>query len=137
MENIIRHEGIIKSVSQGHVQVRILQASACASCKVASRCHTAEAKEKVVDVYTTVDEGRWHVGQQVVVSTQGSMAGKALLLGFGLPLVLMLALLVTGLAGRWSEGLIALLMLASLVPYYALLWLFRKRIAAEIAFQIE
>jgi len=134
----IRHEGIVESVADGLVRVRILQASACAACKVASKCHTAEAKEKIIDV--TVD-GReafhWQKGQAVTVSTSSTMAGRALLLGFGIPLLLMLAVLVAAIAAGCDEGTAALLMLASLIPYYISLWIFRNRIAHSISFQIE
>jgi len=138
MEKQIRHEGIVESVEEGLVRVRILQASACAACKVAARCHTAEAKEKIIDVVADGREAfRWEKGQTVTVSTSGAMAGRALLLGFGIPLIIMLAVLVMALAAKCSEGLAALLMIASLIPYYICLWLFRHRIAGSIAFHIE
>ena len=127
----------MESVEDGLVRVRILQASACAACKVAARCHTAEAKEKIIDVAVDGHEAsHWQKGQTVTVCTSGSMAGRALLLGFGFPLLLMLAVLVgTKMAGG-TEGLAALLMIASLIPYYIGLWLFRNRIARNISFQI-
>ena len=138
MEKPIRHDGIIETIERGHVQVRIMQTSACAGCKVASRCATAEAREKLIDVaVATGQESRWHVGQQVVVTTQSSMAGKALMLGFGLPLVLMLLVMVAATAAGCSEGAAALMMLGSLVPYYMIVGLLRNRIARVISFQLE
>ena len=47
MSNKIRHEGVIDSIDEGCVHVRILQTSACAACKVAGYCNAAEAKEKI------------------------------------------------------------------------------------------
>ncbi len=136
MENAIRHDGIIETVEQGHVWVRIIQTSACTGCKVASHCTTAEAREKLIDV-AAEDTSRWHVGQAVVVTTQRSMAGKALILGFGLPLVLMIMVMVVAMVVGCSEGLMALLMLGVLVPYYLAVWLLRQRIACKISFKIE
>lgn len=136
MEKAIRHEGVIEQLQGSHVVVRILQASACASCKVASRCATSDSRAKLVDVFAA-DPSHWHVGQQVVVSTQSSMAGRVLFLGFGLPLLLMLAVLAVALAAGCDEGLMALLMLGSLIPYYAVLWLYRDSIAHRISFRIE
>lgn len=134
----IRHEGIVESVEDGLVRVRILQASACAACKVASRCHTAEAKEKIIDVAVDGSEAfRWQKGQTVTVGTSSAMAGRALLLGFGIPLLLMLIVLVVTLAAGGSEGMAALLMMASLIPYYIGLWLCRNLIARSISFHIE
>ena len=128
----------MESVKEGLVRVRILQASACAACKVASRCHTAESKEKIIDVTVEGHEAfNWKKGQAVTVCTSGTMAGRALLLGFGVPLLIMLIVLVATLAAGCSEGMAALLMIASLIPYYIGLWLFRNRIARTISFQIE
>ena len=128
----------MESVEEGLVRVRILQASACATCKVASRCHTAESKEKIIDVTVEGHEAfNWKKGQAVTVCTSGTMAGRALLLGFGVPLLIMLIVLVATLAAGCSEGMAALLMIASLIPYYIGLWLFRNRIARTISFQIE
>lgn len=128
----------MESVEEGLVRVRILQASACAACKVASKCHTAEAKEKIIDVAVDGREAfHWEKGQTVTVCTSDAIAGRALLLGFGLPLLLMLAVLVATLTAGCSEGMAALMMMASLLPYYIGLWLFRNRIARNISFQIE
>lgn len=128
----------MESVEEGLVRVRILQASACAACKVASKCHTAESKEKIIDVTVEGQEAfNWKKGQAVTVCTSGTMAGRALLLGFGVPLLIMLIVLVATLAAGCSEGMAALLMIVSLIPYYIGLWLFRNRIARTISFQIE
>lgn len=137
MENVIRHDGIIESISEGHARVRILQTSACAGCKIVSRCHTAEAKEKIVDVEIVSDGCPWQTGQHVVVSTQGTMAGRALLIGFGLPLLFMLVILIVCQTAGLDEGFSALLMLLSLVPYYIVVWLRRDAIARKITFYIE
>jgi len=136
MENVIRHEGIIDYIKGTHVRVRITRTPACAGCKVAARCATAEAREKVIDA-TATDASAWHVGQTVVVTTAGTMAGRALLLGFGLPLLLMLLVLGVAMVTGCNEGATALLMLASLVPYYFVLWLCRDRIASKMTFHVE
>ncbi len=135
MEHNIRHEGIIESIDDGHIKVRILQTSACASCKIATHCPTSEAKEKIIDV--TASNAHWQVGQSVVVCTKGHMAGKALLIGFGIPLIIMLLTLVVMTAAGYSEGTTALVMLGVLIPYYFIVWMMRKHIANAISFQLE
>lgn len=136
MENSIRHEGTIESITGRHIRVRILQSSACASCKIASRCTASESKEKIIDVYD--DGGRtFNVGDTVTVCTTGKAAGKALLLGFGLPLLLMLAVLSVMLVLKVEEGVAALGAIGILLPYYMVVWLMRHRIAATISFSIE
>lgn len=133
----IRHDGIIESIdSDGHVQVRITQMAACAGCKVAAHCNASEQKVKVVDVYHC-EQTDLSVGDSVVVSTSQTAAGKALLLGFGLPLILLLVVLTVMLIADCDEGMSAITALTVLLPYYLILWFCRDRIAGDIKFHID
>ncbi|MBR1449392.1 MAG: SoxR reducing system RseC family protein [Prevotella sp.] len=136
MDNSIRHEGKVESIEGRHIRVKIVQNSACSACKVASHCNASESKEKVIDVFGAPSRSL-QVGDEVVVSTSGKTAGRALMLGFGLPLVLMLAILVLMLAIGQNEGIAALSAVAVLVPYYFVIWLVRDRIASTVSFTIE
>ena len=136
MSNNIRHEGIIDSIEEGCVHVRILQTSACAACKVKGYCNTAEAKEKLVDVYCD-DVAAYRTGQEVTVATSGDVAARALLWAFGLPFVVMVGVLTLVLWRTGDEGLAAVSGLLSLVPYYGLLFLLRHRMRRQLAFVIE
>lgn len=145
----IRHDGIVESIgNDGHIRVRITQMAACAGCKVASHCNASEQKVKIVDVYLpdTVGTGRglqipsaatpYSVGDSVVVATSQVAAGRALLLGFGLPLILLLTVLSAMLMAGNDEGASAITALAVLAPYYLILWLCRDSIAGSISFSI-
>ena len=137
MSTKISHSGIVESIEDGCVKVRIVQTSACAACKVAGYCNAAESKEKIVDVFGDATAKELAVGQQVTVTTSGQVAAKALMWGFGLPFVLMVAVLVLVLWLTGSEGKAALSGLAALIPYYILLWLLRNRMRQQLAFSIE
>lgn len=127
----------MESIADGCVKVRILQVSACASCKVAGHCNASESKEKVVDVLTVADTSRLKVGDDVVVWASRDVANKALLLGFGMPFLLLLGVLVVVLCLTDNEGVAALAALGSLLPYYFLLWLRRDSIQQQISFYLE
>ncbi len=132
----ISHSGVIEQIEDGMIHVRIVHTSACAACKVAGYCNAAESKEKVVDV--PCDNVKpYRVGQEVVVTTSGSVAAKAMLWAFGLPLVLMVVVLVAVLIVTADEGKAALCGLLALLPYYLLLWLFRDRMRERLAFYLE
>ena len=116
--------------------MRIVQTSACAACKVASHCNAAESKVKVVDVFGC-DTAKYATGQEVTVWASRDVANRALLLGFGVPFLLLVCVLLIALRFTANEGVAALLALGSLVPYYFALWLLRDRIQRGISFQIE
>ena len=136
MNQRIRHSGVVESIEEGCVHVRIVQTSSCAACKVAGCCNAAESKEKMIDVYCDA-VADYKVGQQVTVSTSGQVAVKALLWAFGVPFVLLLAMLILVLLLTANEGWAALSALAILVPYYAILWLLRDKMREQLAFTIE
>jgi sigma-E factor negative regulatory protein RseC len=58
-------------------------------------------------------------------------------MGFGLPLLLLLSVLIAGTMVGMGEDTAGLMALASLLPYYLTLWLFRNRVARRVSFRIE
>lgn len=136
MNQKISHSGIIESLEPGCAHVRIVQTSACAACKVAGYCNASEKKEKIIDVFCDTRERGLAVGQTVTVSTTPKVARRALLWGFGLPLVMMVGVLFLVLMLTNDEGVAALSGLLALVPYYLLLWLMRNKMREQLTFEI-
>jgi sigma-E factor negative regulatory protein RseC len=136
MSQKISHSGVIESVLEGCVKVRIVQTSACAACKIAGHCNASESKVKIVDVFCS-NSSDYSVGQNVTVWASKDVANKALLLGFGVPFLLLVSVLMIALKIIGDEGISALIALGALVPYYFALWLMRDRIQHQISFQIE
>ena len=136
MSQKISHSGVVERIEGDCIKVRIVQTSACAACKVASHCNAAESKVKMVDVFGC-DTTNYSTGQEVTVWASKDVVNKALLLGFGGPVLLLVCVLMIALRFIADEGAAALLALGSLVPYYFALWLLRDRIQRGISFQIE
>ena len=136
MNHIIRHSGVVESIEDGCVHIRITQTSAFAACKVAGYCNAAESKEKIIDVYCD-DVAAYSIGQAVVVTTTGQVAARALLWGFGFPFLLLVVVLFVTWLLTAHEGWAALCALASLIPYYIVLWLMRDKMSQQLAFSIE
>ena len=135
MSTKISHSGIVESIEEGCVHVRIVQTSACAACKVASSCHAAESKEKIVDVFRPA--GGLKIGDAVTVTASTQIATQALLLGFAVPFVVMVLVLVLVLWLSGSEAKAGLSALLSLLPYYGVLYLMRNMLRDKFAFDIE
>ena len=136
MNDKIRHSGVIDSIAEGVVKVRILQQSACAACKVAGYCHASESKEKLVDV-SCDNVAAYHVGQEVVVTALRQVAFRATLLAFIVPLIILMVVLVVAIRVTGSEAVAALSALGALMLWYSLLWLLRSTISSQVSFQIE
>ncbi|MBO7436918.1 MAG: SoxR reducing system RseC family protein [Bacteroidaceae bacterium] len=135
MAQDIRHEGVIDSVEGQTVIVRITQSSACGGCQARNICRAAESKDKLVEVHSA-DVSGFQAGQTVMIAGAESLGMKAVAFAFGLPLVLLVAALVTAMAVSGSEKVAAIAALGILVPYYVVLFLLRDRIKRDFQFRI-
>lgn len=136
MENKIKHAGIIDSVEGEHVKVKIVQASACASCKAAKICNASESKEKIIDIYAD-NADKYIKGQNVMVTASYNAGITAVTIGMLIPMGLLIVVLAILTAINVSEITAALTALAVLIPYYAILFFFRNQINKKFSFNIE
>lgn len=136
MADLIKHRGIVEKVEGSHVTVRIVQTSACSSCSAKGLCNASESKEKLIDVYGVRDAYR--VGEEVMVCGTTSMGMRAVILAFGLPvLILLLALFVTM---RMTDGdalLAACVGLGAMIPYYLIIYICKDKLNRTFSFTIE
>ena len=135
MAQDIRHEGVVDSIGGQTGIVRITQSSACGGCQVRNMCRAAESKEKLVEVDMTGAESL-SVGQTVTVVAGERMGMTAVLLAFGLPLLLLLIALIAAMRVSGSEKIAAIASIAVLVPYYVVLFMCRGRIKKDFGFRI-
>lgn len=135
-ENKISHSGVVAAIDGDCVSVRIVQTSACASCKVSGHCSASEKKIKVVDAYSR-DAGSFEVGERVIVGATISIFRRSVFLAFLLPLLAMAltCVVVAKLHDDWDFGV--LLSPAGLVPYYIMLYFLRNRLKRELVFEVE
>ena len=136
MSNVISHTGIIDSIEDGMVRVRIVQHSACSSCKVASMCNSAESKEKLIDVRHGASD-TLHVGDSVTVMAAQAVGTKAVIIAFVIPLVIMLATIAIVMRLTGSEASAAASGITIMLPYYVVLYLFRSRLERELTFYLK
>ncbi len=136
MNNSIRHLGVVDHVDNGWIKVRIIQTSACSSCKMSGNCNASESKEKIVDVY----DDSTHclkVGDNVVVTASLRTGFWAVVLSSVIPLIVLIAVLAVVFCVTRNEIYAALCSLCSLLPYYILLYCVRDKIQKRLSFHID
>lgn len=134
--NSITHPGIVDHSEPGKVRVRILSQSACSGCHAIGYCSVADVEEKLVEI-TSAEDALWNEGDAVNVVMEQSAGTKAVILAYVVPLVILVASVITLVSVFSNEGLAALISLALLIPYYFILYLFRDRLRKEFTFKIE
>ena len=136
MANTIKHQGIVENINGSHLQVRIIQTSACASCSVKGHCTSADTKEKLCRC------GRCQcrilpAGDRVWVTGELSMGVMAVLFAFIFPFLILIISLFVFMA-IWNDELrSALCSLALLIPYYYILWLNKSRMGKKFSFSVR
>lgn len=130
----IEHDGIVQGSGNDSVTVRISSASACSGCHAEGSCTMSGKEEKIIDV-----TGSYNVspGDKVTVLMQQSAGFTALLLGYIIPLVLVVTLLVILISASVNELTAGLCSIGILIPYYLTLRLFRDRIGKKFTFTIK
>ena len=138
MADSIKHLGIVESMNGSHLEVKIVQSSACSSCSVKGHCSVSDTKEKIIEVFNILNLP-CKIGDRIMLAGRTSMGMKAVLLAFVVPFcVLMLALVLSlTFMGEDNELFAAVVALCSLVPYYVILYLCRGKLKRSFTFYVE
>ena len=132
MDELIRHTGVVMSVSGTIAHVEIVQTSACAACKAKSMCMSAESQVKQMDVVMLEP---MQVGDKVEVEVRERLAWKAVLLAYILPFVVMMGIIaLLDYMTDWSEAIVGSLSLCGIALYYIGLSMFKHRLQKQFTF---
>ncbi len=132
MDELIRHTGMVLSVSGQTAHVQIVQTSACSACKARSMCMSSESQAKEMDVIMLEP---LKVGDQVEVEVRERLAWKAVLLAYILPFMVMLCIIaVLDFTTDWSEAVVGTLSLCCIALYYIGLSVFKHRLQKQFTF---
>lgn len=131
----IEHKGIVKEASTNKLVVSIITNSSCASCEVKGTCSASEVEEKEIEVRKFTE--MYKVGEQVVVFFKESLGYRALLLGYLLPFIILMTVLIIATSSGLEEGIAGLLAMGSLAPYYTALYFLNKKIKKTFSFSIR
>ncbi|HCY01448.1 MAG TPA: Fis family transcriptional regulator, partial [Bacteroidales bacterium] len=117
------------------VTVCIISQSACSACHAKGACGLSDSTEKMITVLKP--NHNLKVGESVRVIIKQSMGFKALFVGYILPFIAVLTVLITLTLFNVSEGKAGLASIAILAPYYFALYLFKDRISNHFIFELE
>ena len=132
----VAHKGRITAIDSEKTAVEIISESACASCHAASLCGMSEAKTKIIEVRTN-PYVVYAVGEEVNVSLKATMGHKAVWMGYGVPLVVLIAGILIPTALGVSELVSGLIGLGSVALYYAVLRMLRDVLNNDYEFNIS
>ena len=136
MADIIKHRGIVEKIDGSHIVVRIVQTSACSACSAKGLCNASESKEKQIDVYEV--NPSYQIGEEVMVCGTTSMGMRAVLLAFGVPLLILVLALGVSMKLTGEDALLSSgIALVSVVPYYIAIYFCKDKLNRTFSFTIE
>ncbi len=133
--SIIEHPGTIESIGSEGIKVKFTNLSACASCHARGFCSASEMEEKEVFIPEYTDT--YGVGEEVNIVMSRSQGTRALAIGYIFPFLLVMSLLLLFSSLGLSELQAGLISVFSLLPYYFIVYLSRKRIERKFIFSIR
>lgn len=131
----VTHNGIVKEIKEQGIKVNIVVVAGCVSCELQSACNMSEKSDKEIDI--KCNPKQFKVGQEVVVSMRSSQGFNAAFLGYILPFIAMIVVLITLSKITTNELVIGVGSIASLIPYYLLLYAFRKQIGNKFSYHVN
>jgi sigma-E factor negative regulatory protein RseC len=131
---VITHEGVVVNANGTHVQVKIISLSACVGCHAKESCIAADMKEKIIDA---IPLEPLNPCDPVIVKMAERVGWIAVFYGFFLPFLVLAVLLFSLPSLGFSETMAGLIAIASLIPYYIALYIFRKKFEKKIFFTAE
>ncbi len=131
----IEHQGIVASVDGQDIQVQIVSMSACSACHAKGACTAADTEEKLVSIHQDIKGVK--AGDVVTITGEKRTGNLAVMLAYVLPLILVVVVLSVLFVITGNEVKSGLWGLFSLIPYYAVLSLFSKKLRNSFSFQIK
>jgi len=132
--NTIEHSGIVQTIYDDHVDVKIVSHPACAGCAATNICDVSGKNEKII---RTVKPDKIAVGEEVTVLMSQSQGFRALFLGYLLPFLLVLTILITLSSFKVPELISGLFAIVALGPYYLVVYLSKEKIGKKFSFSIK
>ena len=133
----VLHSGKVIAVNPEFTSVELLNANSyCTDCHAVMLCGMGKVQKKVIQVPTD----RWthyEEGEIVDVILKGQMGLKAVWIGYVIPLIILVAVVLVMIACHAGELVAGLGAAGAIALYYLLLYLFRDRLIDEYIFTIK
>jgi positive regulator of sigma E activity len=131
----IAQKGTVEKVAGHLVKVSIHRDTACGHCHARGFCEMGGRHKTIIESSDFTNGLK--TGDHVEVIIEQRQGNKAVLFAYLIPFVLLMSILLImqGIGAReWVTGLVAL---TSLVPYFLLLYFFRKKIKRTFSFSVR
>lgn len=132
--NTIEHSGVVQTIEDRYINVRIISHPACVGCAASNICDVSGKSEKIIKAKKI---NGVKVGEEVSVVMSQEQGFRALFIGYILPFIIVLSMLIILTSIKVNEGFSGLIALGSLIPYYLIIYVSREQIGKKFSFSIK
>lgn len=132
----ISHKGKVVDMTPATTIVEIVSSSACSECHAKTLCSLSGNVTKTVEVPTS-PLASYGPGDEVEVCLKATMGLKAVWVSYVIPLILLLAVLLSLNSVGVGELAAGLSGIGAVAAYYLVIYLFRERLRNEYVFYIK
>lgn len=136
MKGEVTHSGKIVEITPELTTVEIVSESACSACHAKGLCSLGESKTKAVQLPTS-GWSNYQVGDDVTLVLKASMGHKAVWIGYVIPLIVLMAVLLGAVTLGVHELSAGLAAIAAVGVYYLVVWMFQSKLKKEYIFSIK
>ena len=135
----IVHEGKIVEMDKESISVEIVNKSACAACHAKGVCGASDEQVRTIVLPQTLATATagYQVGDSVKLVLSASLGMKAVILAYGLPLLVLLVAILVFSALKLEQLYVGLFSWAAVAVYYIIFAIFRDKLDKEFVFHIE
>ena len=135
-EDTICKEGIVRAIHGDQIEVEITISSACSECHAKSICIPSDHKRETVLAQSLYNE-HFEVGDKVHLVLKGSAGGKAVVLAYLRPFIVLMVALFGTYAITKSELAGVIVSVVFVVIYYIILKTQNKKIEQNFQFFVK
>jgi positive regulator of sigma E activity len=128
------HKGTVHKSDNKSVLVAITAHSSCSGCHAEGACTMSGSEEKIIEVTGTYNVSP---GDEVTVHMKRKSGYTAVILAYVIPLATIISSLIILILLKASELTAGLLSISMLIPYFIILFLFRRRINERFVFTLN
>jgi len=132
---VISHDGIVTGTDgEGVVEVAIKTGTACSACHARSACGMGSEETRSVRIKS---QKKYSAGEKVTVTMEQSQGKRAVIIGYVIPLIVLIASFIIFSMAGIGELFTCLASFAALAACYLIIWLLRDRIEKRFTFKIN
>jgi len=128
----LEHIGLVIESSGDRLKISLI-GSGCSGCHK-SLCMLGNSKAKEIDLDSNGHS--FHAGDEVLVKVSPASGYKAVMILYVFPFVLMMLTLFLAAKASYNEEIAGLTSLIVLLPYFSIVYLFRRKFAGYCKFEV-